>query len=79
MLNDLLENICISEMLNVIDADKGGVWHIYTKEIDDNRVIVTFCKYVYGLSTIQSQAVISYLDWEDNKINFEKYAYISEI
>lgn len=79
MLNDILENACVGEMLNVIDADKGGVWHIYTKEIDDNRIIITFCKYVHGLSTIQAQAVISYLDWEDNKPNFEKLAYISEI
>lgn len=79
MNSDILENARVGEMLNIIDSDKGGVWHIYQKEIDDNRVVLTFCKYVHGLSTIQAQVIIGWLDWEDNKRNFEKLAYISEL
>lgn len=79
MISNILEMTCISEMLNVIDTDKGGVWHIYTKEVSELQVIITFCKYINGLSCIQAQALIYYDDWEENKDQFEKLAYISEI
>ena len=79
MISNLNEMACVAEMINVIDADKGGVWHIYIKEIDNSQIVITFCKYINGIAAIQSQAVISNDDWETNKCSFEKYAYISEI
>ena len=79
MINNILEMCCISEMYNIINADKGGVWHIYEKEIDDNQIVVTFCKYINGIAAIQAQAVIFIDDWEVNKYQFDKLCYISEI
>ena len=79
MVNNILEMVCVDEMYNIITADNGGVWHIYEKAIDNCQVIITFCKYITGLSCIQSQAVIFIDDWKENRAKFEKLAYISEI
>lgn len=79
MINDILESATMGEMLNIIDSDKGGVWHIYKKDASETYVVITFCKYINGLPCMQSQAIIFYDEWETNKHNFEKLAYISEI